>query len=111
MNNTIERKLDMSHSLLFSWPIRSHALIKLLIVGILLTCSVRVLASCQGSASEGWEVFSICEANFDSQGNYVNSSCNLGPPPEPSQSSVNMCKPAPDVGGCSGSACSYMLIQ
>jgi len=90
---------------------RNHALIKLLIIVVLLTCSVRVLANCQGSDSAGWEVFSICEANFDSEGNYVNSSCKLGPPPESSQTSVNMCKPAPDVGGCSGSACSYLLIQ
>lgn len=108
---TIKRKLEMSHGLVSPWPTPSHALIKLLIVGILLTCSVRVLASCQGSESEGWEIFSICEATFDSQGNYVSSRCNLGPAPEPSQTSVNMCKAAPEVGGCSGSACSYLLIQ
>ena len=90
---------------------QSRLLIKLSIIVILLTCSVRVLASCQSSAAGGWEIFSICEANFDSQGNYVNSSCNLGPPPEPSQSSVNMCMAAPSVGGCSGSACSYDMIM
>lgn len=109
--NNIERNPNMAHGLSFSWPSRSHALIKLLIIVILLTCSVRVLAGCQGSESEGWEIFSICEATFDSHGNYVNSRCNLGPAPEPGQTSVNMCKAAPEVGGCSGSACSYMLIQ
>lgn len=90
---------------------RSQILIKVSIIAVLLTCSVQVFASCQSSESAGWEIFSICEANFDSKGNYVNSSCKLGPPPEMNQSSVNMCKPAPDVGGCSGSACSYMIIQ
>ena len=101
----------MSENLTFSGRSRNHVLIKLSVIVILLACSVRVLANCQGSESAGWEIFSICEANFDSQGTYVNSSCKLGPPPEMSQTSVNMCKPAPDVGGCSGSACSYMIIQ
>lgn len=81
--------------------------IKLSIILVLLTCSVRVLAGCNASQAGGWEIFSICEANFDNNGNYVNSSCNIGPPPEPSQTSMNMCLPDPSVGGCSGSACTW----
>ena len=84
-----------------------HALIKISIIIILLTCSVRVLAGCRADQSGGWEIFSICEPNFDEEGNYVNSTCNIGPPPSPGQTSMNMCKPAPEVGGCSGSACTW----
>jgi hypothetical protein len=87
--------------------VRNQLVIKVSIIIVLLTCSLRVFAGCQQDAAAGWEVFSICEANFDSNGNYVNSTCNLGPPPEPSQSSINMCMAAPGVGGCSGSACTY----
>jgi hypothetical protein len=83
----------------------SHALIKISIILILLACSVRVLAGCRADQSGGWEIFSICEANFDEHGNYVNSTCNMGPPPSASQTSMNMCKSAPE--GCSGSACSW----
>jgi len=43
----------------------------------------------------------------DGNGNYVNSTCNTGPPPEASQTSMNMCMAAPSVGGCSGSACTW----
>ena len=82
-------------------------LVKLFTVVVLLTCSIRVLAGCQDAQAGGWEIFSICEANFDSGGNYVNSSCNLGPPPGAGQSSMNMCMAAPSVGGCSGSACTW----
>src|SRR6185503_3775664 len=85
----------------------SHALIKISIILILLTCSVKVLAGCKADQSGGWEIFSICEANFDEQGNYINSTCNMGPPPSSTQTSINMCKSAPEVGGCSGSACTW----
>ncbi len=86
---------------------RYQILIKGSIILVLLMCSLRVFAGCQQDAAAGWEIFSICEANFDSQGNYVNSTCKLGPPPEFNQTSVNMCMAAPGVGGCSGSACTY----
>src|SRR5919205_3267668 len=85
----------------------NHALAKLSIILILLTCSARVLAGCSGDQAAGWEIFSICEANFDGNGNYVNSTCNMGPPPEASQTSMNMCMAAPSAGGCSGSACTW----
>ena len=101
----------MSQGVSLSSLARHPVLLKLSIIAILLTCSVRVLAGCHADAAAGWEIFSICEANFDSQGNYVNSTCNLGPPPEPGQSSVNMCMAAPSVGGCSGSACSYAPLN
>jgi len=85
----------------------SHALGKFSIILILLACSVRVLAGCSADQAAGWEIFSICEANFDGNGNYVNSTCNTGPPPEASQTSMNMCMSAASVGGCSGSACTW----
>jgi hypothetical protein len=82
-------------------------LIKLSVLLVLLTCSVQVFASCQSLEAGGWEVFSICGANFDSQGNYVDSTCRLGDPPEPGQTSFNACLGAPAVGGCSGTACAW----
>jgi hypothetical protein len=85
----------------------SHALGKFSIILILLACSARVLAGCRADQAGGWEIYSICEANFDGNGNYVNSTCNMGPPPEASQTSMNMCMAAPSVGGCSGSACTW----
>lgn len=86
---------------------RSHAFSKFSIILILLACSARVLAGCSADQSAGWEIFSLCEANFDGGGNYVNSSCHMGDPPGPGQTSMNMCLPAPSVGGCSGSACTW----
>ena len=97
----------MSLSLNLSSRNRRQVLIKLSITLLLLTCSVKVLAGCSQDQAGGWELFSICQANFDSNGNYIGSDCDMSPPPEPSQISIPMCKPAPGVGGCSGSACTY----
>jgi hypothetical protein len=44
-----------------------------------------VLASCQNLENQGFEVFSVCGAIFDGQGNYVDSNCSLGDPPTPGQ--------------------------
>ena len=85
----------------------SHGLIKLSIILILLTCSVKVLAGCSQAQAQGWEIFTICQAHFDGNGNYVGSFCDMGPPPSEGQTSIPMCRPAPEVGGCSGSACTY----
>jgi len=97
----------MLNNLSLSSSTGTHVLIKFSIILILLTCSVKVWASCSQAHAQGWEIFSICEASFDGDGNYVGSYCNMGPPPSESQTSIPMCKQAPEVRGCSGSACTY----
>lgn len=54
---------------------------------------------------QGFEVFSICGAIFDSQGNYVDSNCSLGDPPMPGQNYYTACLES--VNGCTGTACTY----
>lgn len=103
----LKGKLTMSNILSFSSLSRSSVLIKLSVIAILLTCSVRALAGCSTDQQAGWEIFSICQANFDGHGQYVNSTCTIGDPPSGSQTSMNMCMPAASVGGCSGSACTW----
>lgn len=97
----------MSNTLSVSSLNRRSLLIKLSIIAILLTCSVRALAGCNADQLAGWQIFSICQANFDGHGQYVNSSCSMGDPPSGGQTSMNMCMPAASVGGCSGSACTW----
>jgi hypothetical protein len=78
---------------------------KLSLIAILLTASIEVMASCQSLESQGFEIFSICAATFDSQGNYVDSNCALGDPPMPGQNYYNACLEA--AAGCTGTACTY----
>jgi hypothetical protein len=96
----------MSQNLKLSFAHSKTLAIKVSILVLLLSCSVRVLAAgCRAAQSEGFEIFTICEANFDSQGQYVSSTCNMGPPPGESQTSMNMCM---EQGpGCIGSACTW----
>jgi hypothetical protein len=82
-----------------------NLVIKILIVLVLLGSSIQVLAGCRDAQAEGFSIFTICEANFNGQGQYVNSTCNMGPPPEASQTSMNMCMA--QGAGCIGSACTW----
>jgi hypothetical protein len=84
---------------------RTSLLIKVGLVAILLTCSLKVLAGCRADKAAGWEMFAICAANFDNNGNYVNSSCHDAPPAG-GESSLNTCMEN-GAGGCSGSACTW----
>jgi hypothetical protein len=78
---------------------------KLSLIAILLTASTEVMASCQDLKVQGFEIFSICSAIFDGQGNYVDSNCSLGDPPTPGQNYYNACLES--VDGCTGTACSF----
>ena len=78
---------------------------KLSLIAILLTASIEVMASCQNLEKQGFEVFAICGANFDENGNYVFSTCRQGDPPTPGQNTYNACQNA--VDGCTGTACTY----
>ena len=84
---------------------RTNVLIKVGLLVILLTCSMEILAGCRADQAGGWNVFTLCGANFDSQGNYVNSTCQDAGPPTGSETVFDMCMPAAAVGGCSGSLC------
>jgi hypothetical protein len=86
---------------------RTHLLIKVGVLVVLLTYSVKVLAGCRADKAAGWEMFSICAANFDSNGEYVNSTCHDAGPPTGTETTLNMCLGAPAVGGCSGSTCTW----
>jgi hypothetical protein len=92
------------HLSLFSRS-RPSLIIKVGVVGMLLTCSVKVLPGCRADKQAGWEIFAICAANFDNNGNYVNSSCHDAPPAG-GESSLNTCM-EDGAGGCSGSACTW----
>jgi hypothetical protein len=96
----------LQHLRLFSLS-QTHVLIKVGVLAILLTCSVKVLAGCRADKAAGWEMFAICAANFDSTGQYVDSSCHDAGPPSGSESTLNMCMGAPAVGGCTGSLCTW----
>lgn len=78
---------------------------KLSLIAILLTASIEVMASCQNLEKQGFEVFSICAAIFDGQGNYVDSNCAPGDPPMPGHNNYTACLEA--VAGCTGTTCSF----
>lgn len=78
---------------------------KLSLIAILLVTSIEVMASCQNLNKHGFEVFSVCGAIFDGQGNYVDSNCSLADPPAFGQNSYNACLES--VDGCTGTACSF----
>lgn len=80
-------------------------LAKLSVIAILLTASIEVIASCQNLEKSGFEIFSICGANFDGNGNYISSTCRDGDPPQYGQNTYNACQNA--VDGCTGTACTY----
>lgn len=80
-------------------------LAKLSLVSILFTASIEVMASCQNLEKQGFETYSICGANFDSQGNYVSSTCRLGDPPEPGHNGATACQNSAE--GCTGTTCQW----
>ena len=88
-----------------SSPSFRTVLAKLSLVAVLLTASIEVMASCQNLEKQGFEIFSICGANFDANGNYVSSTCRAGDPPQYGQNTYNACKNAAD--GCTGTACTF----
>src|SRR5215208_5041728 len=97
----------MLQHLSLSLPTRTPMLIKLAVVIVLLTCSMKVLAGCRADQAGGWSIFTICAANFDGNGQYVNSTCQDAGPPSGGESVLNMCMEAKSVGGCSGSLCTW----
>lgn len=87
-------------------PLRLRILLaKLALVAILLTASIEVMASCQNLEKNGFEIYSLCGANFDGQGNYVSSTCRLGDPPEGGNNGATACKGVAE--GCTGTSCQW----
>jgi hypothetical protein len=82
-----------------------NVLAKVSIIAILLTASIQVIASCQDLKNQGFEMYSLCGANFDSQGNYINSTCRLGDPPEPGHNGATACQNSAE--GCTGTTCQW----
>lgn len=96
----------MSQHLKLHSVLQKNFLIKITIVLVLLGSSIQVFAGgCRDAQGEGFSIFSICEATFNQQGEYVSSGCNLGPPPGVAQTSMNMCME--QGAGCIGSACTW----
>lgn len=91
-------------------PIRK-LVTKVSVLLLLLTSALRILGSdCSSSQAAGWDLWMICEANFDPQGQYVDSSCHLADPPSGGQTTANMCKEttfSDGTRGCSGSVCTW----
>jgi hypothetical protein len=84
--------------------------VKLSVLLMLLIFSAQVIANCQSDQAQGWNIWTICAANFDAQGEYTGSTCQNTEPPNIGQNSANMCMAvtlSDGRQGCTGSSCEF----
>jgi len=84
---------------------RTVRFMKAIVLGILIVLARATFASCGSEAESGWRIGQICASWFDTNGNYVDSRCQLDEYENPFGNYHMECKPGIAPGTCSGSNC------